>query len=147
MTVSKMTAADVSLAAALDRRLFSAECWSEEDFYLSLSDPDRIFFVAYEGERFLGCGGVQKSFEQGDVLTLGVDPDCRRGGIGSTLLTAMIEAFRQEGGQSLFLEVRASNLPARSLYEKFGFTQIGIRRNYYQQPQEDGLVYCLEVHS
>ncbi|MBQ7088187.1 MAG: GNAT family N-acetyltransferase, partial [Clostridia bacterium] len=75
------------------------------------------------------------------------DPDCRRGGIGSALLAAMIEAFRQEGGQSLFLEVRASNLPARSLYEKFGFTQIGIRRNYYQQPQEDGLVYCLEVHS
>lgn len=147
MTVSKMTAAHVPLAAELDRRLFSGECWSEEDFASSLADPSRMFFVACEGARFLGCGGLQKSFEQGDILTVGVDPDCRRGGVGSALLAAMLEAFRQEGGQTLFLEVRASNTPARRLYEKFGFSQIGVRRNYYQQPQEDGLVYCLEVHS
>lgn len=147
MTVSKMTAEDVPAAAALDRRLFSGECWSEEDFYASLSDPSRLFFAAYEGERFLGCCGLQQSFEQGDVLTVGVDPDLRRKGVGSALLTALIEAFRQQGGLTLFLEVRASNTPARHLYEKFGFRQIGIRRSYYQQPLEDGLVYCLEVQA
>lgn len=145
MTVSKMTLKEVPLAAELDRRLFSGECWSEADFRDSLSDLTRDFFVAYEGDRFLGVGGIQVCFDQGDVLTVGVDPDCRRAGVGSALLSAMVEAFRQRGGGNLFLEVRRSNLPARKLYEKFGFSEIGIRRNYYQDPKEDGVVYCLEV--
>lgn len=147
MTVSKMTAAEVPLAAELDQRLFSAECWSEADFYSSLEDADRFFFVAREGETFLGCGGVQISFEQGDILTVGVDPAARRKGVGSALLAAMLEEFRARGGKQLFLEVRASNEAARKLYEKHGFLPIGIRKNYYQKPCEDGLVYCLEVQS
>ena len=145
MTVNRMTAGDVPAAAALDRQLFSSEYWSEEDFYSSLKDPARIFFTAYEGKTFLGFCGLQQSFEQGDILTIGVDPARRRQGIAGALLTAMIEEFRRQGGASLFLEVRASNTAARGLYEKFGFRQIGIRKNYYQQPAEDGLVYLLEV--
>jgi ribosomal-protein-alanine N-acetyltransferase len=141
-----MTAADVPEAAALDRLLFSGECWSAEDFYTSLEDPSRCFWVAYEGETFLGCCGLQQSFEQGDVLTVAVDPACRRRGIGSALLKALIQAFLQRGGASLFLEVRASNEAAIGLYEKHGFRRIGLRRNYYQQPTEDGLIYQLEVH-
>ncbi len=145
MTVSKMTAAHVPLAFDLDQRLFSAECWSEADLYGSLEDPDRLFFVACEGESFLGCGGLQISFEQGDILTVGVEPAARRKGVGSALLTAMIEGFRTHGGKQLFLEVRASNEAARKLYEKHGFAPVGVRRNYYQKPSEDGIVYCLEV--
>ncbi len=145
MTVSKMTAAHVPQAAALDQRLFSAECWSEADFYTSLEDPDRLFFTAFEQDTFLGCGGVQISFEQGDILTVGVEPAARRKGVGSALLEAMIQAFRARGGRQLFLEVRASNEPARKLYEKHGFRPMGVRRNYYQEPHEDGIVYCLEV--
>ena len=145
MTVSKMTAADVPAAAALDRRLFSAEAWREEDFRLALEQASQVFFVAREGERLLGCGGVLCGMEQGDILTVGVEPDVRRGGIGSALLTAMIEEFRARGGEQLFLEVRASNSPARGLYEKFGFKPVSVRRNYYRDPAEDGIVYCLEV--
>lgn len=145
MTVSKMTAQDVPAAAELDRLLFSGEYWSAEDFYSSLQDPDRLFWAAYEGETFLGCCGLQQSFEQGDVLTVAVHPAARRKGVGSALMQAMIETFRQRGGIALFLEVRASNTAAKCLYEKFGFRQIGVRRSYYQQPAEDGLVYQLEV--
>ncbi len=145
MTVSKMLPADVPAAAALDRLLFSEEYWTEEDFYTSLDDPNRLFFAAYEGDTFLGCCGLQQSFEQGDILTIGVDPSMQRKGIAGALLEAMLDAFRANGGSSLFLEVRTSNIAARGLYEKFGFRQIGVRRNYYQQPTEDGLVYLLEV--
>lgn len=145
MTVSRMTAAEAPLAAELDQRLFSAECWSEQDFLTSLEDADRFFFVAFEGDSFLGCGGVQISFEQGDILTVGVDPAARRKGVGSALLKAMVEEFHARGGKQLFLEVRTSNEAARKLYEKHGFCPVGIRRNYYQRPHEDGIVYCLEV--
>ena len=147
MTVSKMTAADVPAAAALDRRLFSGECWNEEDFYSSLNDPNRIFFAAHEDAFFVGCCGLQQSCEQGDVLTIAVDPAYRRKGIGSALLQAAVAAFAQQGGTNLFLEVRASNESAKALYCKHGFQQIGVRRGYYQQPKEDGLVYVLEVHA
>lgn len=147
MTVSKMTAADVPAAAALDRRLFSNEFWSEEDFYSSLNDSTRIFFAAHEAGVFLGCCGLQQSCEQGDILTIAVDPDHRRKGIGSALLQAAVAAFARQGGTALFLEVRASNESAKALYQKHGFQQIGVRRGYYQQPKEDGLVYVLEVHA
>ncbi len=145
MTVSKMNSADVPAVAALDQKLFSAECWTEEDFYLSLKDPARLFFAAYIRDTLVGFCGLQQSYEQGDVLTVGVDPAYRRRGIGSELLIALIDTFREQGGTNLFLEVRASNLSAIKLYEKHGFRQTGVRRNYYQQPTEDGLVYMLEV--
>ncbi len=145
MTVSKMRVSAVPAVSALERLLFSGECWSEEDFYTSLEDADRFFLTAMEGETLLGFAGLQQSFEQGDILTVAVDPQFRRRGVGTQLLAGLIEAFRQRGGNQLFLEVRASNTAARKLYERFGFQEIGLRRNYYQDPREDGVVYCLEV--
>ncbi len=145
MIVNKLEKADAAAAAALDRLLFSAESWSEADFAASAEDESRFFVAAREGDRLLGVGGLQISFEQGDILTIGVDPARRGEGIGSAMLEALLGIFLREGGRQLFLEVRQSNGAARALYEKFGFRPIGIRKNYYQQPPEDGLVYCLEV--
>ncbi len=145
MTVSKMTAAEIAAVAALDRRLFSGESWSEKDFESSLSDATRFFWVAREGDALLGFCGLSMVLDQGDILNIGVEPSARGKGIGSALLQAAVEQFRTAGGKELFLEVRASNLAAKALYEKFGFRQLSVRRGYYQQPKEDGLVYRLEV--
>lgn len=145
MTVSKLTIKEVPAVAALDRALFSKESWSEADFIQSLSDPTRAFWVAKEGEALLGFCGISQSFEQGDLLNIGVCPEARGKGIASALLAAALQAFKEAEGKELFLEVRASNGAAQALYEKFGFRRIGVRRGYYQQPMEDGLVYCLEV--
>ena len=145
MTVSKLTTKEIPAVAALDRQLFSKESWSEADFTASLTDPSRFFWVAMEGETLLGFCGLSQSFEQGDILNIGVCPKERGKGIGSILLQKAIETFKEQGGKELFLEVRASNTAAKALYEKFGFVQIGVRKGYYQQPAEDGLVYQLEV--
>ncbi|MBQ9953286.1 MAG: ribosomal protein S18-alanine N-acetyltransferase [Clostridia bacterium] len=143
MTVSKLTSKEIAAVAALDKELFSKESWSEADFEASLTDPSRFFWVATEGETLLGFCGLSQSFEQGDILNIGVCPDARGKGIGSQLLRQAIKTFQEQGGKELFLEVRASNAAAKALYEKFGFRQIGIRKGYYQQPAEDGLVYRL----
>lgn len=145
MTVSKMTAAEVSAVATLDQALFSAESWSEQAFFESLSDESRCFWVAKEGAVLLGFCGLSISFEQGDILNIAVDPAHRQKGVGERLLRTALEAFGAMGGKQLFLEVRTSNAPARRLYEKCGFAPISTRRNYYQQPIEDGIVYMLEV--
>lgn len=147
MTVSKMTSADVGAVAALDGRLFSGESWSQKDFETSLCDPTRAFWVAKEGETLLGFCGLCLVLDQGDILNIGVEPSARGRGIGSALLQAAVEHFEAAGGKQLFLEVRASNTAAKALYEKFGFTQLSVRRGYYQQPAEDGLVYRLEVNA
>lgn len=145
MTVSKLTTKEIPAVAALDRQLFSKESWSEAAFAASLADPSRTFWVAMEGETLLGFCGLSQSFEQGDILNIGVCPAQRGKGIGSLLLQEAINAFKEQGGKELFLEVRASNAAAKALYEKFRFQRIGVRKNYYQQPAEDGLVYRLEV--
>ena len=145
MTVSKLTTKEIPAVAALDRQLFSKESWSEAAFAASLADPSRTFWVAMEGETLLGFCGLSQSFEQGDILNIGVCPAQRGKGIGSLLLQEAINAFKEQGGKELFLEVRASNAAAKALYEKFGFQRIGVRKNYYQQPAEDGLIYKLEV--
>lgn len=147
MTVSKMTPTETAAVAALDGKLFSDESWSEKDFETSLTDPTRHFWVAKEGEVLLGFCGLSQSFEQGDILNIGVEPAARGKGIGSALLQAAVDQFRADGGRELFLEVRASNAPAKALYEKFGFRQIGVRRGYYQRPTEDGSIYRLEVNA
>ena len=145
MTVSKMTSVEVSAVAALDGRLFSGESWSEKDLETSLADATRFFWVAKEGDALLGFCGLSLVLDQGDILNIGVEPSARGNGVGSALLQAAVEHFRAAGGRELFLEVRASNTAAKALYEKFGFRQLSVRRGYYQQPKEDGLVYRLEV--
>ncbi len=141
MTVSKLTAVDLPAAAALTQALFPHEHWAAED----LKAEYRTFFVALEGNSVVGCGGLQILGEQGDVLTIGVDPAHRQKGIGGALLQVMLTSFEEQGGKELFLEVRASNDPARRLYEKHGFSSISIRKNYYQAPVEDAIIYRYEV--
>ena len=73
-------------------------------------------------------------------MNLAVAPEWRRQGVAQALLTDLLAALRARGIRSLTLEVRASNRPARSLYEKNGFFQAGLRKNYYFQPVEDALI-------
>lgn len=144
MTVSKMTVESVPAAAALEARLFSHP-WKEADFTQSLTDESRAFFVCTQGEDLLGYCGLQWSGEQGDVLTIGVDPRFRRRGAGGALMRKLISTAKEKGVREVFLEVRASNEAARGLYEQCGFILLYNRKGYYSDPKEDGLVYRLEV--
>ena len=144
MNVNKMSREQVLAAAALEERLFSHP-WRAQDFEESLTDPSRAFFAACEDGKLIGYCGLQWSGEQGDVLTIGVEPCCRRKGIGARLMEALLQECARNGVRELFLEVRASNDAARGLYEKCGFTLLYARKNYYSDPREDGFVYRLEV--
>jgi ribosomal-protein-alanine N-acetyltransferase len=71
-----------------------------------------------------------------EILNLAVDPAARRKGVALRLLESELE--RREG--SWFLEVRESNAPAIALYESLGFRRVGVRKNYYNDPLEEGIV-------
>ncbi|HRP08867.1 MAG TPA: ribosomal protein S18-alanine N-acetyltransferase [Gemmatimonadales bacterium] len=78
--------------------------------------------------------------DEGEVLSVAVDPALRRSGTGRRLLATALDAMVAAGAGTVWLEVRASNLPARMMYLDSGFVVAGTRRGYYDQPVEDALI-------
>ncbi len=74
---------------------------------------------------------------EAELLRIGVDLSARRKGIGRLLMMAFVGLCEELGTPEVFLEVRASNLPAITLYDRFGFSVVGTRKNYYHHPDED----------
>ncbi len=74
---------------------------------------------------------------EAELLRIAVLPPFRRTGAARALMTRFLSVAAARGASDLFLEVRASNDAALSLYRTFGFGQIGVRRQYYKNPSED----------
>jgi [ribosomal protein S18]-alanine N-acetyltransferase len=85
--------------------------------------------------------------EQAHINNLAVLPELRGRGLGTQLLAAIIAEAAHLGAKMLTLEVRASNTPALQLYQKAGFRQYGMRKNYYTKPVEDALILSFMLHS
>ena len=112
--------------------------WSAAEFTGLLQSP-LTMFLAEQGGFLLG----RVVAGEAELLTIAVDPMLRRGGLGRRLTTAFLAQAQQNGVESVFLEVAASNEAARALYAATGFTAAGRRRGYYQRPdgsREDALV-------
>ena len=74
------------------------------------------------------------------MMNIAVHPDFRRKGIAAALIAELVRLLKERGSRILRLEVRESNAPAISLYETMGFTQLGLRKNYYRNPKENALI-------
>ena len=139
MEYIKMTQAHVAQVAQLEKLCFSLP-WSENSVASELRNPLSLWIVAVEGETLAGYVGSQSVMGEADMMNLAVQPEFRRQGVGETLVSALVAALAEQKVSSLTLEVRASNAPAISLYEKLGFIQVGRRPNYYRNPKEDALI-------
>ena len=139
MIILEMNAAHVSQVAALERICF-ADPWSEMSIASELQNLWAYWLVAVNGDQVAGYIGSQSSIDEADVMNVAVHPDYRRQGIAESLIEALVAELKNRSIHSLTLEVRASNAPAISLYEKQGFVQVGCRRNYYRNPKEDALI-------
>ena len=139
MTVTEMTPDAVCLVADLEKLCFS-DPWSEKSIASEPENELSCWLVAMEGERLAGYVGSQTVLGETDMMNLAVHPDFRRRGVGETLVLSLAEILKARGSRCLTLEVRESNVPARKLYEKLGFSQIGKRPNYYRNPRENALI-------
>lgn len=137
MTILEMEEKHVSQIAALEKQFFSAP-WDERSVQSELTNDLSYWLVAVDGNTVAGYVGSQTVLGESDMMNLAVHPDYRRQGIGEALVLALIEGLKARGSRRLTLEVRASNDPAKRLYEKLGFRAVGRRKNYYRSPKEDG---------
>lgn len=139
ITITPMTADHVPQVAALEAICF-ADPWSEKSVASELTNPLSLWLVALEGETVVGYVGSQSVLGESDMMNVAVHPDYRRRKIGETLVLELVQQLKVRGNYCLTLEVRASNDPARKLYEKLGFRQVGLRKNYYRNPKEDACI-------
>jgi ribosomal-protein-alanine N-acetyltransferase len=115
--------------------------WSHSLFMSELAlRGTRAYFVARVGRDIVGYGGLLLSGEDGHVTTIAVDPAWQRHGIGTRLMLALAREALERDARNLTLEVRLSNRGAQLLYSRFGFAPVGVRKNYYQETNEDALV-------
>jgi len=96
--------------------------------------------VARIGDEVAAFGGMWLMVDEGHIITFAVHPDWRRQRIGERLLLAFLDLALDRGAHEATLEVRLSNLPARRLYEKYGFRPVGLRPRYYSDNGEDALI-------
>jgi ribosomal-protein-alanine N-acetyltransferase len=139
---------DVPDVAALESRVFH-DAWSVESFLAEVERRPEIGhpFVVHEDGRLVAYGVVWFIVDELHIGNLAVDPDYQGRGIGRRLMNYILDEGRRRSMTSAMLEVRPSNVRARALYESFGFYQINVRRNYYQDDREDALVLALRLDS
>lgn len=139
MNIVPMNEHHVPQIALLERECF-ADPWSQQSIASELHNPLSLWLVAQEGQTLLGYVGSQTCLDETDMMNIAVFPASRRQGVARALIEALVFALRERGSKQLTLEVRASNGPARQLYESLGFLQVGLRKNYYRNPKEDALI-------
>lgn len=144
MEIRLMHAEDVSAIAELEKICFS-DPWSENSIASELGNPLSCWLVALENGVLAGYVGSQTVLDGSDMMNIAVAPQHRRKGIAEALVVALAEELKSRKSICLLLEVRASNTPAISLYEKLNFVQVGRRKNYYRNPKEDALILRKEL--
>lgn len=130
---------DLPEVVEIEKEIFSIP-WSLKSFQESLINKNTLYMVAVENEKIIGYAGMYISFEEGDISNMAVASGYRRRGIATKLLLEIIRRAYQKGVTDVTLEVRETNAGAISLYEKLGFQEVGIRKNFYEKPIENALI-------
>ena len=108
--------------------------------FLRPPEPPRSPRLEEELRSIVGYAGIWVMTDEAHVTTIATHPDVRGHGVGELLLVALIHRGIEVGARWTTLEVRASNTVAQSLYRKYTFKEMGVRRRYYSDNGEDALV-------
>ena len=143
MTLERVEHGHLTAIAALEKEVF-VHPWSEKNLELLCTDT-AIGFVVTDGGRAAAYGGMTYAAGEGVITNIATSPDYRRQGLAEKVMSALVQQARALALSEIWLEVRESNLPAISLYEKFGFAARGKRPRFYTSPVETAIVMMLSV--
>ncbi len=130
---------DITALAQIEQLQPRCAQWGAPGWTGELAEKSARIFCAEENGRVCGFVALRAAADVGEILNVGVHPDVLRRGIAETLLEQALAWARQNGVKQLTLEVAASNSPAVRLYQKAGFVQTGLRKNFYAG-REDALI-------
>ena len=125
------TGAHAGVLSALHGASFD-EAWSAPSFKELLEMAGVFGLVVLIGDNPLGFILTRQAQDEGEIITLGVDPDHRRQGLARLLVRAAESKLVNAGGRAMFLEVAENNQTARALYEALGYQEVGRREGYYR---------------
>jgi ribosomal-protein-alanine N-acetyltransferase len=139
-----MTATDIDAVMSVEQDSFPTP-WSRSAFEDELAQ-NRLarYIVALDGEQVVGYAGTWLVINEAHVTNVAVGSMRRRQGIGRLLMENLMALALAEGMDSMTLEVRVSNQAARQLYQRLGFVEAGLRKNYYSETKEDALILWRE---
>ena len=143
ITIAKMSREHLSEVASIEEMSFSLP-WSLESLELMLTEQASAL-VALEDGRVLGYVGMMCVLDEGQIINVAVHPDVRRRGVGRRLMEAAEAYAKERGIVFLSLEVRESNIAARSLYSSLGWEEKGIRKGFYSHPVENACVMTKSI--
>jgi ribosomal-protein-alanine N-acetyltransferase len=141
-TLTPMTPSHVDEVMRYEDDMFGAEAWTADGYRAELADTRSRYYVAAIDEvgELQGWAGVRVVGDEAEVLTVGVIPAARRHGIGLVLMGDLYVEAKRRGATAIYLEVRVDNEAARKLYDREGFTKVGVRRGYYDGGRVDAVV-------
>lgn len=138
-TLEKMGAEHITQIAQLEKECFS-EPWSENALEEELANENSHFLVAVS-DKVMGYIGVQEICGEAYITNVAVFGEYRKSGVGRALLKSACYGAKSRNCEFITLEVRESNEPAIALYESEGFEKVGVRKNFYSSPTENGIIY------
>jgi len=125
--------------AKLDKLCFTLN-WSKELFRSELNNPHTFYVLAFVADTLIAYCGINSVAGEGSITNIAVHPDYRHQGIASAVLEKIVSYSCDTNLEFITLEVRESNINAIKLYEKFGFENVGSRKNYYSDNHETALL-------
>ena len=145
LRVEPMVLDDLATVHDIERSSFAVP-WPDEAYRNEiLTNRLASYVVARAGDAVVGFAGLWVMVDEAHVTTFAVEPRWRRRGVGERLLLALLDIAIARRAREATLEVRLSNMPARRLYEKYGFRPVGIRPRYFSDNGEDALIMTTEA--
>lgn len=118
--------------------------WTAQQFLQSIEE-NSLYLILKKQQQLLGFVAYQMVLDEVEIIQIAIAQDYKGKGYGQQLLEQFILEMSKQQVAKIFLEVRASNQEARHFYQKNAFQTIFIRKDYYQQPREDGIMMCWEA--
>ena len=139
MEIRRARPDDATAIAEMEMNIFG-DPWGKKDIFSYICSDNGMCFTALDNGEPIAYIIGQKIPPEAEIYRIAVREDKRQRGIGYRLLSYALKTERGSGVETVFLEVRESNIPARALYKAYGFEEISIRKNYYQNPSENAVI-------
>ncbi|HOO28301.1 MAG TPA: ribosomal protein S18-alanine N-acetyltransferase [Lachnospiraceae bacterium] len=137
--IREMLESDIADIARIEEETFSMP-WSADAFHDMLVRDNMTYLVIDLNGQIIGGAGIRNILGDAEITNVAIKKSYRNKGYGKRLINALTNKGYEMGANAFTLEVRKSNIPAILLYKSLGFTEEGLRKNFYEKPREDALI-------